>query len=178
MKKMPTLFERDETVRGGPVKNAVREGCEWVLAGEGEATRKIDGQNVKVAAGVLYKRQKPKNERYDEASYVECKREDPGDKYLFEAFDRGHAWSNGVYECIGPKVQGNPERHTRHDLVRVCTPEPGLYLAMMGLPGLTFEALREWLDGKDIEGIVFHRNPNDPDCDKAKIKKKDFGMKR
>jgi hypothetical protein len=36
MKKIPTLFQRDETRRY--VTDVVTPGCEWVLAGEGRAT--------------------------------------------------------------------------------------------------------------------------------------------
>ena len=38
----------------------------------------------------------------------------------------------------------------------------------------TFDALREWLAGHDIEGVVFHH----PDGRMAKIKLRDFGLKR
>jgi hypothetical protein len=38
----------------------------------------------------------------------------------------------------------------------------------------TFNELREWLSGMDIEGIVFHH----PDGRMAKIKKRDFGIRR
>ena len=38
----------------------------------------------------------------------------------------------------------------------------------------TFDALREWMKSKDIEGIVFHHS----DGRMAKIKKRDYGQKR
>ena len=38
----------------------------------------------------------------------------------------------------------------------------------------TFDGLREWLHDRDIEGLVFHH----PDGRMAKIKLRDFGMKR
>jgi hypothetical protein len=38
----------------------------------------------------------------------------------------------------------------------------------------TFDALREYLKPQDIEGIVWHH----PDGRMAKIKKRDFGLKR
>ncbi len=42
MRKIPTLFVRDEQDRRY-VTSTVSPGCEWVLAGEGTATRKYDG---------------------------------------------------------------------------------------------------------------------------------------
>lgn len=56
MEKIPTMFERDETQRGRPVTPTVKPQCTWVAKGEGVATRKLDGMNVKIAGGVLYKR--------------------------------------------------------------------------------------------------------------------------
>ena len=53
MKKIETLFKRDAKFR---CINEVNPGCEWVLAGEGEATRKFDGTACMVLAGKLYKR--------------------------------------------------------------------------------------------------------------------------
>lgn len=41
-------------------------------------------------------------------------------------------------------------------------------------PPRDFDGLRAWLDGKDIEGIVFHH----PDGRMAKIKLRDFGLRR
>lgn len=37
MRKIPTMYERDETQRGHPVKNALKPECAWVEAGEGIA---------------------------------------------------------------------------------------------------------------------------------------------
>ena len=47
MNKIPTLFVRDPE-NMSRVTREVTPGCEWVLAGEGVATRKWDGTNVLV----------------------------------------------------------------------------------------------------------------------------------
>ena len=171
MEKIPTLFERDETARGRPVTPAFKPECLWVAADEGVATRKLDGMNVKIVGGVLHKRQKPVAAVYDEASYVPASRTDPGDRYLFEAFDSAPNWEDGIYEALGPKIQGNPEKHERYTLVRVAPIDASLVLE--DVPR-TFEGLRDWLAAHDVEGVVFHH----PDGRKAKIKKRDFGLKR
>jgi hypothetical protein len=181
MRKIPTMFERDETIKGHPVKNVLKTECQWVADGLGVATRKLDGTNVCVHGGVLMKRQKPTDGDYDEASYVECERGDPADKYLWEAFDllaKEHRYvidtfwpADGIYEAVGPKIQGNPEKYTEHTLVKVVPYSVGLILD--GVPR-NFDGLRAYLSDKDIEGIVFHG----PEGKFAKIKKRDFGLKR
>ena len=45
MEKIPTIFDRGENFK---VVNHVREGCEWVFEGEGTATEKVDGTNVRL----------------------------------------------------------------------------------------------------------------------------------
>ena len=82
MIKIPTMFERDEAVKGHPVKDAIKPECQWVLDGEGIATAKLDGTNVKIANGGLLKRQKPKERDYDNASYVPCDRANPADQWV------------------------------------------------------------------------------------------------
>lgn len=171
MQKIPTMYPRDETKKGHPVMPGVKPECAWVEAGEGIATQKLDGTNVKVEAGKLFKRQKPKNgEPYDEAAYVEARRDDPSDKYIWEAFDRLVTKWDGIYEAIGPKIQGNPEGFKDHALIRVVPMSDILNLAM-AVPR-TFEGLREFLSTSRIEGVVFHHQ----DGRLAKIKRRDFGL--
>jgi hypothetical protein len=165
------MYERDETKRGRPVTPVLKAECLWVEQGEGLATRKLDGMNVKVVAGALYKRQKPESGVYDEAAYVSADRDNPADRYLFEAFDSAPGWEDGIYEALGPKIQGNPERYDRHVLVRVVPFEA--WLLLEGVPR-SFDGLRDYLAGQHIEGIVFQH----PDGRMAKIKKRDFGFKR
>jgi hypothetical protein len=175
MQKIPTMFERDETVKGHPVKNVLKLECQWVADGLGRASRKIDGMNVKIANGCLYKRRKPTSGDYDEASYVPCERGDPADKYLFEAFDTFQASEfggvDGIFEAIGPNIQGNPEHQEKNILVQVVPFWPWLELADVPRD---FDGLRVYLAAHDIEGIVFH-GPGGKLC---KIKGRDFGLKR
>lgn len=50
MRKVPTLYVRDPDDRAHVLIGQVTPGCEWVLAGEGEATRKYDGTCTAYAA--------------------------------------------------------------------------------------------------------------------------------
>ncbi len=83
-----------------------------------------------------------------------------------EAFDSSLA--DGTYELVGPKIQGNPEKHSVHTLVKHNTATQ-----YAGAPR-TFDGIAKWLRDKDVEGIVWHRSNGDM----AKIKKRDFNQKR
>lgn len=187
MKKIPTLFERDWNGDRSRVINQVHEGCEWVLAGEGTATRKLDGTCCMIRDGKLYKRRELRKgdtvpPLFEQADYddetgktvgwvpIDIGRED---RWHMEAFDAAHRAitaprpDDGTYELVGPKVQGNPEKATAHCLIRHGS------IQEHDVPR-TFEGLSDWLATRDIEGVVFHH----PDGRMAKIKLRDFGHKR
>jgi len=169
MQKIPTMFVRDETKQGHPVKDEIKPECRWVLDGEGLATVKLDGTNVKIEGGRLFKRRKPKDRDYDEASYVPCEREEPSDRWAWEAFDAGHA-GDGIYELVGPKLQGNPHGLVSHALIRVVPPSDQTLL-VVEVPR-TFDGIRQYLADAPFEGVVFHH----ADGRMAKIKRRDFGL--
>ena len=192
MEKIPTMYSRDESVRGHPVVPGVKPECAWVEAGEGVATRKIDGMNVKVENRQLLKRQKPKDREYDRASYAPCSRNNPTDKYLFEAFDNsdtlyrrdyGKPLDDGIYEAVGPKIQGNTENLPCHVLISVVPVSPSLHAGTPNdLVPRDFDGLRSFLstphgggwgfERQYYEGLVFHHL----DGRLAKIKRRDFGL--
>ena len=160
-------------------------GAEWVLEGEGIATRKLDGTCCLIQDGRLFKRYEVRKGREAPADFVPASDVDPKtgkqqgwrpvgegpeDQFHREAFNHRDAseWLDGrTYELIGPKVQGNPEGLNLHQLVRHgalpvdCAP-------------CGFDAMRHWLATHDVEGIVWHH----PDGRMVKIKGKDFGLKR
>lgn len=170
MKKIPTMFVRDETKPGRPVINQIKPECQWVLDGEGIATQKMDGTNVKIQSGVLYKRQKPKEGEYSEASYVQVEPADPQNKYICEAFERLRKKKDAIYEALGPKIQGNPHGFEGHVLIPVVPIE---YPDILEKAPRTFESLKAYLAEQPYEGIVFHH----PDGRMAQIKRRDFGLK-
>lgn len=186
MKKIPTMFERDWAGDRSRVVDKIHRDCQWVADGEGVATRKIDGTSCLVRGDKLYKRREVKPgdslplgfelSTFDEETGKNIGwipvGDGPDDKWHREAFHHGPEglleFADGTYELIGPKVQGNPEKVMEHVLVRHATLEQ-----YPDCPR-TFDALKAWLSGRDIEGIVFHH----PDGRMAKIKLKDFGLKR
>lgn len=56
MRKIPTLFQRDWEGNKSLVTQEVNPECQWVVDGEGTASRKWDGTACLIRAGVLYKR--------------------------------------------------------------------------------------------------------------------------
>ena len=94
----------------------------------------------------------------------------PEDQWHREAFFRDQFLEDGTYELVGPKVTSNAERRQHHELVAHDAAE-----VLPDLPEeLTFESLRSYLATHDIEGIVWHH----PDGRMAKLKGRDFGLKR
>lgn len=180
MKKIISLYKRDyDGTR--LVYDEVVPGAEWVLAGEGEATRKWDGTSVLMRDGVMFKRYTLRRGRtapegYEPATpidpntgkqegWVPVSSSDPGDRWHIEAFSP--ELPDGTYELIGPKVQGGIEKVADHQLVRHGSP------VLPDVPR-SFDALREYLDGGGIEGIVWHHS----DGRMVKIKARDFGVHR
>lgn len=179
MQKIISLFKRDYTGTR-LVYDEVVPGAEWVLAGEGAATRKLDGTCCMVRNGVLFKRYTLKRgvapPDFEPATKIDPatgKQEgwrpvdpsDPGDKFHLQAWDI--TLPDGTYELVGPKIQGNPENYPEHTLVaHGSIPVPAA--------PRTFNELKRFLDGGGIEGIVWHHS----DGRMVKIKARDFGVSR
>jgi hypothetical protein len=178
MQKIISLFQRN--YEGDRlVRNEVVPGAEWVLDGEGVATRKMDGTCCLVRKGQLFRRYEVKQGKKPPADFEPASEVDeltgkqqgwvpigdsPGDQYHREAF-RGTE-EDGTYELCGPKVQGNPECFNEHVLIKHGS-------VIVDAPR-TFELLIKWLVTAGIEGVVWHH----PDGRMVKIKAKDFGLKR
>jgi hypothetical protein len=184
MKKIPTVFERDWNGDRSRVVDQVHAGCEWVIAGEGVATRKVDGTCCLIDGGMFYKRRELRSTEAVPTDFVEAGRDaetgkivgwmpvgdGPEDRYHREAWNAAGILPDGTYELIGPKIQGNPERSKGHLLV--CHGH-GTAGVIADVPR-SFDGLSRWLADQDIEGIVFHH----PDGRMAKIKLRDFGLRR
>lgn len=183
MRKIPTLFERDPNDRRR-VLPIVTEGCEWVLAGDGVATRKYDGTCVLVRRDGLavkgYARREVKPGKSPPPNFVEVDSDDetgkvvgwePIDQSGFAAFfDEAVTGLEvpGTYELCGPKINGNPEGLLRHVLVPHGADDLDFY-------PLSFESLREWVLSMSHEGVVWWREPGNADAGLAKLKRRDFG---
>jgi hypothetical protein len=183
MEKIPTLFERDDRFR---VVDKPRPECEWVFAGLGVGTEKLDGTNVRltVRSGQLVRVEKRRNP--DKAQkelgivdgwYVDTADDAPEDRWIIAAARNTDVsgWADGEHPCeaLGPRIQGNPLGLDDH----VCVPFNVAAPVYTRVPR-TYAELWDFLDalesryapGHLAEGIVFHH----PDGRRAKIKRKDF----
>ena len=185
MKKIPTLFKREYDPQGRIVNtlNVVTPGFEWVLAGEGEATEKIDGSCCAIIDGKFYKRFDAKEGRKIPSNAIPCqKMRDPytghfphwipvelnsnKDRWFAEAYyNTVWATQDGTYEAVGVHFQGNP-----YDLDADFL-EPHGRIKIKDCPR-DYEGIKEYLRTHDIEGIVFWKD-GEPRC---KIKRSDFGF--
>lgn len=186
MEKIISLFKRNYD-GDRLVRDEVVEGAEWVLKGEGVATRKWDGTCCMVRDGILYKRYDAKAGKTPPIGFEPAQDPDPvtghwpgwikvgagpEDRWHREGWEEwlrnsGTVPTDGTYELCGPKIQGNPENLSEHELVR------------HGIDFLShaphdFAAIGDYLSHHDIEGIVWHHS----DGRMVKIKGKDFGIKR
>ena len=195
MKKIPTLFERDCNGDRSRVLDQINPEAQWVFDGEGIATRKHDGTCVLIEGNLVYKRYerkianhatgelKPEPEGFREidvdpvtleiVGWVPADMSNPADRWLFDGLNNtvnanGGNWPDeGTYELVAPKVNANPDGHEEH-----------IFLAHGDEPYIvaerSFDGFKMFFEENNIEGLVFHH----PDGRMAKIKGKDFGIKR
>ena len=188
MRKIPSVFVRP-IINGRSSSTLIDEvnpGCEWVVNGEGVATRKWDGTSCLVRDGKLYKRYDAKHGKTPPDGFEPAQDPDPNTGHwpgwvavsIDNKADRWHveAWmarkrdlADGTYELCGPCVGGNPEGISEHVFI-----PHGLRTWQYPDAPRTFAGLREWLSSRDIEGVVFHH----PDGRMAKVKKGDLGLPR
>lgn len=116
MKKIISLFQRNYD-GDRRVRDEVVPGAEWVLAGEGVATRKWDGTCCLVRDGKLYARYDAKKGKTPPTNFEPAQDPDHHRRTaILRGEDPGQA-ADGTYELCGPKVQGNAERRDMHVLV-------------------------------------------------------------
>jgi hypothetical protein len=128
VKKIPSLFVRDFAGNPKLVLPQLTPGCEWVLAGEGGATRKRDGTACMVDdQGRLWRRYDAKQGKQPPEGFLPAQPEadpvtghwpgwllvgdSPQDKWYHDA-----PWPTvpGTYELCGPKFQTNAEGLEKH----------------------------------------------------------------
>lgn len=197
MKKIPSLFVRDWNGDRSLVTREVNEGCDWVVNGRHTviSTRKWDGTCVKIDSDGYWKRYDAKHGKIPPVGFVPAMDPDPitghrtgwllvdpekpEDKWFMAALtdadvdfsEVAHIYRHGTYELCGPKVGGNPEKLLYHVLI----PHG---LAIEYPPELSFDGIKQYLWGRDIEGLVFYRENGENEPLMCKIKKSDFGLKR
>ena len=181
MKKIPTLFVRVfNNHRVVDITPEVTPGLEWVLAGEGKATVKIDGSCCLIKNGELYRRYDAKAGRKPPEGaipccdpdpitghwphWVKCSESNPDDRWYLTAYKNTPDTFDGTFEAIGSHFQKNPYRLDTDILV----PHGQEVIDV----SRTFEGIREYLRTHNIEGIVFWKDGEA----QYKIKRRDFGF--
>jgi len=170
MKKIPTIFKRNPK-NMSEIFTEHNPECSWVFNGEGVATRKYDGTCVKIENGQYFKRREIKRgkkapidfieEQVDEntgkrVGWVLVNPTSKEDCWHMEAFNEN--LTDGTYELIGPKVQGNPEKSETHRLIKHSEAE------IFDDAPRTYTQLAEWFKNKDIEewgklrNVIFGKN--------------------
>ncbi len=176
MRKIKTLFVRDPEDRRY-VLPEVEPGCEWVIEGEGVATRKYDGTCVMFDGTDWWARREVKPGKAAPEGFLLVQADpitgksmgwEPAGqsafaKYLAEAVEREQRIDPDSYELCGPKINGNPEGFPHHVLITHGAVE-------VDAPR-DYERLRDYLlDRPSWEGIVWHG----PLGKMVKIKRRDF----
>lgn len=198
MNKIPTIFERGADFK---VIDKPRAECAWVFNGEGVATEKLDGTNVRLTVrnGSVVRVEKRRNPSKAQKTqgiidgwYVDALEDAAEDRWIFAAV-RGTnvtGFPDGEHsaEALGPSIQSNPlwlEKHMciAFGLPRDFRPEKttilGLFVPAYDVCPRDYAGLKQWLATADslfspghlAEGVVFHHQ----DGRMAKIKRKDFG---
>lgn len=175
MKKIISLFARNYDT-DGLVRDEIVPGAEWVVAGEGVATRKFDGTAVMVRAGCLYKRYDAKNGKVPPAGWEPAQEPDlitghwpgwvpvgnrPEDIWFRQAWEMFHERSpvspslqDGTYELCGPKFNGDPEGFD----IPFFAPHGAFLIDKDGFKlQPSFESIKKFLSVHPFEGIVWHR---------------------
>lgn len=205
MRKIPSLFVRDyenpqheERFMKGRflATTKVTPGCEWVLNGEGVATRKWDGTAIRInwsdsAIPLMSKRYDAKHGKTPPPGFEPCQDpdpitghwpgwipvdpNDPTNKYIIEAYNYSTERAidkllpDGTYEAIGPKINGNKDSRANHELKQ----HGRARLFTIEAIERSYDSILATLETMKIEGIVYHH----PDGRMCKVKRSDFGLK-
>lgn len=197
MKKIISLFARnydgDKLVR-----DEVVPGAEWVLAGEGTATRKFDGTACMIRDGKLFKRYdakqvptapaapgqstpKLKTAKPLPAGFEACQEADPVTGHMPGWVPVGDGPEDKWFRVVSAEASALPD-----GTYELCGPHfqanpEGCRVEMLVPHGeLTlpdaprdFAGIRSFLETNAMEGIVWHH----PDGRMVKIKSRDFGLR-
>lgn len=186
MKKVPRVFNLEWEGQTARHLGGYRPECEWVGAGEGVATIKLDGTACLVEAGQLFARYDAKHGKTPPPDFrpaqpdpdpstghwpgwVVVSAENPRYKHHWAAWVAIDGWLDaGTYELCGPHFQSNP-----YGLERDVFERHGA--RVIDAPDRTLDGLRRLVESiQPNEGIVFHDPVNHR---MAKVCADEFGIR-
>lgn len=197
MKKIPSVFQRDLDQPKALYLPTVTPGCEWVLRGEGVATRKWDGTACAIIQGQLFARYDSKIDKktgvrkpipYEGA--IPCQEPDEVTghypHWVLVVAQPEFQWVKLAYETTLFEQSGLDRGARIPDgTYEACGPKIGTnheeldthILLRHGTDVLqnvprTFDGLKSWLGDNRLEGIVFHHE----DGRMAKATRQGFGI--
>lgn len=205
MKKIISLFQRNYD-SDRLVRDEITIGAEWVINGEGIATRKWEGTCCMYKDGIWYKRYDAKHWKKPPEGFTQAQEPDektrhwPGwlkvnehDKWHIEAISNpsfGVKFVDGTYELCGPKINANPEQFREHVLIKHGEDKLEIDYHTYNF----FNHIRNFFihmntkDGCSTDNFIATYYPNriplegivwhHPDGRMVKIKSKDFGIAR
>jgi hypothetical protein len=100
--------------------------------------------------------------------------DNPSQKFIYEGFTNLSSVIDGTYECIGPKIQGNPHGEDKHYWIPHFDSKL-IYQVNSLNPDNAFELFKELFKEFKYEGLVAYNELNEPI---GKIRCSDFGYKK
>jgi hypothetical protein len=198
MKKIPTIFPKDENDLSRVVNSDIMPDINhFKIKVDGTACMIKDGRPYCRFDAKLFKRKKGKVIHYtiDEVKaklpegaiacqdpdsksghyphWIPVKSDDPSQKYILEGFNNipDDMKIDGTYECVGPKLQGNPHGEDKHIWIPHFSEK--LIVNIEGLDKYDkFSYLSDFLKDFPFEGLVAYNSDNIPI---GKIRRSDFG---
>lgn len=198
MRSIPSLFIREHTDSGYRATPELTPGTEWVVTdGNARPTEKVDGTPVLMGPdGVFYFRrclrpdarvpedwrpwwelERCPRERHTDiptklAGWVPATPRHPYWAPLVSATENRRHDRGSTYELVGPKINGNPYRLTRHQLDLHGARRLHLDFPPESLTP-THERIQVFLESHPgMEGVIWHH----PDGWMVKVKRRDFGL--
>jgi hypothetical protein len=200
MKKIPTLLPKDPNDLGKVINGNITveithysikiDGTSCMLKDgkpycryDAKLFRKKHGKVIKTLTVEEIKETLPEGaipcQEPDEKSghyphWIPVSETNPEQKHIWEGFSNLTFIVDGTYECIGPKIQGNPHNEEKHIWVYHQAKELVYYIGDEYQKDTPYETFKTLFENFPWEGLVIY-NGNDP---VAKIRRSDFGYEK
>jgi len=195
MKKIPTIFQKNPENLGRVMNTPPMEGIHhFKIKIDGTACMIKDGKPYCRYDAKLFRKKKGKIITYtidevksklpngaipcqepDEKSghwphWVPVEEDNPSQKYILEGFLNLKEKVDGTYECIGPKLQGNPHNEDKHHWIPHFSEK-----LIFDVDNVSFSYFENLFKDFSFEGFVAYNEKQEPI---GKIRRNDFGYEK